>query len=372
VVPDAGPADTDVAVVLFTSGTTSAPKGVLLTHANLTSYVMHTVEFGGAGETEAALVATPPYHIAGFGTILSNVYLGRRMVHLPDFSPEAWLDLAAREAVTSAMVVPTMLARIVDALGDEPAALPHLKNLSYGGARMPRPVLERALAAFPHTSFVNAYGLTETSSTIAVLGPQEHRSAVESDDPAVRARLGSAGRLVPGVEAQIRDEDGNLAPPGTTGSLWVRGSQVTGSYLGEDSVLDAGGWFPTKDLARLDADGYLFLAGRADDTIIRGGENITPAEIEDVLARHPHVGAVAVVGLPDLEWGERTAAAVVRRPGAELGAEELRDWARARLRGSRTPDDVFFVAELPLTPTGKLIRRELIEQLTAGAGTGHA
>jgi acyl-CoA synthetase (AMP-forming)/AMP-acid ligase II len=361
---DAYPADDDVAVVLFTSGTTSAPKGVLLTHANLTSYVMQTVEFGGAAEAEAALVSTPPYHIAGLGTVLTNVYLGRRMVHLPNFTPEAWLEVVARERVTSAMVVPTMLARIVDHLGDAPAELPTLTSLAYGGARMPLPVLERALTAFPAAGFVNAYGLTETSSTIAVLGPDDHRTAWSSDAAAVRTRLASAGRLVPGIEAQIRDENGVVLPADQIGLLWVRGAQVTGNYLGHGSVLDSGGWFPTRDRAHFDQDGFLFISGRADDTIIRGGENIAPAEIEDVLVRHPEIQAVAVVGLPDLEWGERTAAAVVIRPEHRLTADGVRQWARTRLRGSRTPDDIYFVDELPLTTTGKVIRSALVEQLT--------
>jgi crotonobetainyl-CoA:carnitine CoA-transferase CaiB-like acyl-CoA transferase/acyl-CoA synthetase (AMP-forming)/AMP-acid ligase II len=359
--------DADTAVVLFTSGTTARPKGVLLRHQNLTTYVLQTVEFASAGEDEAALVSTPPYHIAGFGAILSNLYAGRRIVYLPSFSPGAWLDAVRSEGITSAMVVPTMLARIVDHLDGAPADVPTLRALAYGGARMPQPVLERALAAFPGVGFTNAYGLTETSSTIAVLSPEDHRAARQGD-AAARRRLASAGRIVPGVQAEVRASDGTAAGAGETGLLWVRGAQVSGEYLGS-SALDADGWFPTKDLGWFDADGYLFLGGRDDDTIIRGGENIAPAEIEDALLAHPAVREAAVVGVPDDEWGERIAAVVVAAPGAEVTAAGLRAWTRSRLRGSRTPDEVHFVDDLPHTATGKVIRREVIASLLA---TGEA
>ncbi|KAA9150221.1 AMP-binding protein [Amycolatopsis acidicola] len=347
--------DDEVAIVLFTSGTTAAPKGVLLRHHNLVSYLLQTVEFAAADPDDAALVSTPPYHIAGMSQLLSNLYTGRRMVYLPDFTPEGWLETVRRENVGTAMVVPTMLARIVEHLDGAKAEVPSLRSLAYGGARMPLPVLEKALELFPDTGFVNAYGLTETSSTIAVLGPEDHREAIA--DPALRARLGSVGRPVPGVEAQIRDEAGTVLPEGRAGLLFVRGAQVSGEYLEQGTSLDDDGWFPTRDQARLE-DGFLYLDGRADDTIIRGGENISPAEIEDVLLTHPAVREVAVVGLPDEEWGERTGAFVV--VGAEVAAQELRDFVRARLRGSRTPDEVHFVTELPRTPTGKLVRRTLI------------
>ncbi|MFD1815385.1 class I adenylate-forming enzyme family protein [Rhodococcus gannanensis] len=357
--------DDATAIVLFTSGTTSAPKGVLLRHQHLLSYLFNTVEFGSADEEHATLVSTPPYHVAGMGAVLSNVYAGRRMVHLPDFTPQNWLDLVREEGVTSAMVVPTMLARVVEHLDGAPADTPALGSLAYGGARMPQPVLERALSAFPTTGFVNAYGLTETSSTIAVLGPDDHREALS--DPALRGRLASVGRVVPGMEAEIRDEDDTtVLAPGETGLLWVRGAQVSGEYMGKGSALDAGGWFPTRDRARIE-DGYLYIGGRADDTIIRGGENIAPAEIEDVLVRHDDVRELAVVGVPDDEWGERICAVIVPVGTEHADAESIRTWCRERLRGSRTPDEVVFVDELPKTATGKLVRRDLVAQITEPA-----
>ncbi len=351
-----------VAVVLFTSGTTSAPKAVELSHQNLLSYITGTVEFDSAAPTDAALICVPPYHIAGIGAALSNLYAGRRMVYLRSFDAARWISLIGRESVTTATVVPTMLDRIVTELERTGATLPTLRNVAYGGSKVALPLVRKALDLLPEVGFVNAYGLTETSSTIAVLGPEDHRAARAATDPEVARRLGSVGRPVPGIEVQIRDERGRVLPPGETGELFVRGPQVSGRYTGIGSVLDAEGWFPTRDVATLDADGYLYIGGRCDDTIIRGGENIAPAEIEDVLVEHPAVREVAVIGVEDVQWGQIIVAVVVPEPGATPDPAELREFVRAALRGSRTPDRVVFRDSLPATPTGKVLRRTLVEE----------
>jgi acyl-CoA synthetase (AMP-forming)/AMP-acid ligase II len=358
-----------VGIVLFTSGTTSQPKAVELSHNNLTSYVTGTVEFESADPTDAALICVPPYHIAGVGATLSNLYAGRKMVYLPNFDPQEWVRLVNAEQVTTATLVPTMLDRVVTVLeaavpvGGAPLALPSLRNLAYGGSKVGLPLVRRALELLPDVGFVNAYGLTETSSTIAVLTPDDHRAAQSATVAGVIKRLGSVGQPVPGIELQVRDEDGKVLGPGETGELFVRGEQVSGRYTGIGSVLDENGWFPTKDIAMLDEDGYLFIGGRSDDTIIRGGENIAPAELEEVLIEHPHVHDVAVVGVEDPQWGHAIVAVVVPKPGVEPDPEELREHVRKSLRGSRTPDRVVFRDKLPTTPTGKVLRREIIETL---------
>ncbi|MGR3867758.1 class I adenylate-forming enzyme family protein [Streptomyces graminifolii] len=354
------------AVLIYTSGTTSAPKGVVLRHHNLVSYVLGTVEFAAADPAEAALMTVPPYHIAAVSNVLTNLYAGRRTLTLDQFTPEGWLALVREQRITHAMVVPTMLARIMDTDGLD-RSVPALRSLAYGGARMPVRVIETALRAWPAVDFVNAYGLTETSSTISVLGPDEHRAAVASDDPVVRARLGSAGLPVPGIEIEVRDVAGELLGAGETGQIWVRGEQVSGEYAGQGSAVDERGFFHTRDRGRLDADGYLHIEGRADDTIIRGAENIAPAEIEDVLLRHPDVLDAVVVGVPDEEWGQRIEAVVVARDGAEADAGALRAAVRGALRGSKTPDRITYWTELPRTVTGKLIRRDIVAALTAPA-----
>jgi acyl-CoA synthetase (AMP-forming)/AMP-acid ligase II len=352
----------DAAVVLFTSGTTSKPKAVELTHNNLTSYVTGTVEFDSADPADAALICVPPYHIAGVGAALSNLYAGRKMVYLRQFDANEWVRLVRDEGVTTATVVPTMLDRIVSVLETESVALPTLRNLAYGGSKVALPLVRKALGLLPDVGFVNAYGLTETSSTIAVLTPDDHREALAASDAAVTRRLGSVGQPVPSIEVQIRGEDGSVLGPGQTGELFVRGEQVSGRYTDIGSVLDADGWFPTKDVAMLDEGGYLFIGGRSDDTIIRGGENIAPAEIEDVLVEHPAVRDCVVVGPEDPEWGQIIVAVVVPAVGATPDADELREHVRAHLRGSRTPDRVVFRDELPTNATGKVLRRELVDE----------
>jgi acyl-CoA synthetase (AMP-forming)/AMP-acid ligase II len=352
----------DVAIVLYTSGTSGTPKAALLRHRHLTAYVIGTVEFAAAEPDQAALVTVPPYHIAGIANLLSNMYAGRRIVYLDSFDATNWLETIRREGVTQAMVVPTMLARVVHELDGAPAETPTLRTLSYGGARMPLPVLEQALELFPGTGFVNAYGLTETSSTIALLGPEDHAAAF-AGDPIAKVRLGSVGKVLPGIEVEVRDEDGNVLPVGEPGLVFLRGEQVSGEYEG-GSVIDADGWFPTKDRGWIDPDDYLFIEGRADDTIIRGGENIAPAEIEDVLRRHDAIIDAAVVGIPDDEWGQEIAAVVVLGAGKSATAFELHEYCKVHLRGSKTPRLIEFRDELPHTPTGKLLRREVLADLS--------
>jgi acyl-CoA synthetase (AMP-forming)/AMP-acid ligase II len=336
------------------------------------AYLLGTVEFGGADDNETTLVSMPPYHIAGMANMLSNLFAGRRLVYLRHFDPKLGLETVRAEGVSHAMAVPTMLSRIVDALGGEPAAVPTLRSLSHGGAKVAERVLVSALEALPDTGFVNAYGLTETASTVAVVGPEDHRAALSSDDPAVRRRLLSAGQVLPTIEIEIRDELEQTLRPGQPRMIYLRGEQVAGEYA-SGRVLDEHGWFCTKDRGWVDADGYLLVEGRSDDTIIRGGENIVPAEIEEVLLAHPAVVEACVVGVPDDEWGRRIAAAVVLREGSTVEADELGDRVRHELRGSRTPDTIVFRTSLPHTETGKMLRRvvlaELADAKSAGVGS---
>ena len=349
-----------IAVQLFTSGTTAAPKAAILRHSNLLGYILGTVEFASADENDAVLVVVPPYHIAGISALLSSCYANRRIVMLPAFEPEAWLKLAAAEKVTNAFVVPTMMARIIDKMEQGVTAdLSSLRAIAYGGGKMPLEIIQKALALFPDAGFTNSYGLTETSSTIALLGPEDHREALASDDPKVRARLTSLGKPLPTIELEIRDEDGKVLPPGEAGEIYVRGEQVSGEYK-EKSALDAEGWFPTRDAGYMDEDGYLFLSGRADDVIVRGGENMSPGEIEDVLLTHPAIADAAAVAVPSVEWGEAVGIAVVVREGHDQPSEdELKALIKGRLRSSRVPEKIAFVPELPYNEMGKLLRREV-------------
>jgi acyl-CoA synthetase (AMP-forming)/AMP-acid ligase II len=359
--------DDDVAVVLFTSGTTSEPKSALLRHRHLMAYLLGSVEFGSADESEAVLVSVPPYHVAGIANMLSNLFSGRRLVYLASFSAHEWLSRVAEEKVTHAMVVPTMLARIVERLGGEVMTSSTLRTLSYGGAKVSERVIRQALEAFPNTGFVNAYGLTETASTIAVLGPDDHREAVSSDDPKIQRRLSSVGQVLPMIEIEIRDEHEQVVAAGESGLIYLRGDQVSGEYAGV-SLLDGDGWFCTRDQGSIDVDGYLYIEGRVDDTIIRGGENIAPAEIESVLLAQPGVAEACVVGLPDDEWGQRIVAVVVCNEGDVIDPKALQDSVRGVLRGSKTPEEIIIRDSLPHTETGKMLRRVVLSELVARQG----
>ena len=354
----------ETGVLLFTSGTTGAPKAAVLRHKHLVSYIIGSVEFMGADENDAALVCVPPYHIAGIAAVMSSVYSGRRVVQLPNFTAERWIEIARGENITTAFVVPTMLSRIVEALESEDsgAGLPNLQSLSYGGGKMPLSVIEKAMQYFPNTDFTNAYGLTETSSTITVLGPDEHRAAAAAEDETARRRLVSVGVALPGIEIEIRDDEGKNVAAGDRGEIYVRGEQVSGEYEGRGSVVDADGWFPTRDAGFLDEDGYLFLDGRADDVIVRGGENMSPGEIEDVLLEHEAVGDAAIVGVPSEEWGEAVVGAIVAK--SDVSVETLQDWVKQHLRSSRVPERLEFWDELPYNETGKLLRRVVKERLS--------
>ena len=352
-----------VAVQLFTSGTTGTPKAATLRHEHLVSYILGTVEFMGAAEEDATLVSVPPYHIAAISAVMSNLYACRQIVLLPAFDPGEWLRLCIEHAVSSAFVVPTMLTRIIEELDQsviDPRALTSLQSIAYGGGKMPVPVIERALRLFPHVNFTNAYGLTETSSTITLLDPDDHRAAIDHDDAAVHARLGSVGKSLPSVEIEIRDDQGKPVGPWEAGEIYVRGPQVSGEYEGR-SVLDAHGWFPTRDAGYLDDHRYLYLSGRVDDVIVRGGENISPGEIEDLLHRHPAVADAAAVGMPSEEWGEVVALALVEASGQQVSEDEIRAYIREHLRSSRVPEVIHHTSELPYNETGKLLRRVVRE-----------
>jgi long-chain acyl-CoA synthetase len=363
-----------VAIQLFTSGTLGKPKAALLRHQNALSYVLSAVEFGSAEEVEATLIAVPPYHVAGIAAVLSSTYAGRRMVLLPSFEAAQWLRLCRAERITHAFLVPTMLARIVDHLESQGGAsqLPALRAIAYGGGRMPLSVIERAMRLLPAVDFTNAYGLTETSSTICLLGPADHRAAFASEHPTVRRRLGSVGKPLPGIELQIRDASGKMLGPEGPGVIFVRGGQVAGEYRDSGSVLDVDGWFCTRDRGWVDRDGYVYLDGRADDVIVRGGENISPGEIEAVLLGHPAVSDAAAVAVPSEEWGEAVGAAVVLKRGTAVSAVELQQWVRARLRSSRVPERILFKEQLPYNEMGKVLRRAVRAEFQTGTAVSAA
>jgi acyl-CoA synthetase (AMP-forming)/AMP-acid ligase II len=360
--------DDDVTILMYTSGTTSLPKGVMLRHNDFTAYVVGTTDMADGTPRGTALLSAPLYHIAGATNIMTSLWTGRRLVVLPQFEPTTWLDTVQREAVTHAFLVPTMLKQLVDHPDFARFDLSSLRNLSYGGAAMPFPVIRRAIEMFPTTTgFVNAFGQTETTSTLTILGPEDHRlDGTPAEVERNLKRLVSIGRPLPDVQVRIVDDDGNELPANSVGELWVLTPRTMKGYAGKDGDVHSPaleGWLPTRDMGWVDADGYIFLAGRKDDMIIRGGENISPAEVEAVLYSHSGVEEAAVVGLPDVEWGQRVAAVVVPRPGVTLYAAELTEFCRQRLASFKKPEVFHFVDALPKNQMGKVLKKDLREQL---------
>ena len=354
--------DEDTSILMFTSGTTSLPKGVMLRYGDFSAYVTANVELADGTPRGAALLCAPLYHIAGATNMMTTLWTGRKLVLQPQFEPQGWLDLVERERISHAFVVPTMMKQLLDQPDLQARDLSSLEVLSYGGAQMPFPVIRRAIETFPkNVGFVNAFGQTETTSTLTVLGPEDHRLEGTAAEIEVRTkRLKSIGRPLPDVEVRIVDEDGKALPAGQVGEIHVRTPRAMKGYAGaKDSPFTADGWLPTRDLGWMDEDGYLYVAGRKDDMIIRGGENIAPAEIEAVLVSHPAVEEAAVVGVPDDEWGQRVAAFVALRPGATATEDELGEFCRQRLASFKKPEVFRFVPELPKNPMGKILRREL-------------
>jgi acyl-CoA synthetase (AMP-forming)/AMP-acid ligase II len=360
--------DDDTSILMYTSGTTSLPKGVMLRYADFSAYVTANVELADGTPRGAALLSAPLYHIAGATNMMTTLWTGRRLVLMPQFEPRQWLDLVEREHISHAFVVPTMLKHLLDQPDLATRDLASLEVLSYGGAPMPFPVIRRAIEVFPPTTgFVNAFGQTETTSTLTVLGPEDHRLGATPEEIERRTRrLHSIGRPLPDVEVRIVDDDGRDLGVGEVGEIHVRTPRVMKGYAGQtESPLTADGWLPTRDMGWIDEDGYVFIAGRKDDMIIRGGENIAPAEVETVLMSHPAVDEAAVLGVPDVEWGQRVAAFVVLRPGVSVSDDDLVAFCRERLASFKKPEIVHVVRELPKNPMGKVLRRDLRTLLEA-------
>jgi acyl-CoA synthetase (AMP-forming)/AMP-acid ligase II len=367
--------DDDLAVLMFTSGSTAMSKAVMLAHADLVNYVCESVDCADGSDRGAALISAPLHHIAGLTATLSAIFAGRRIVLLPQFEADSWLEAAERERVTHAFLVPTMLKRVLDCKRFAKVDLSHVEVLSYGAAPMPLSVIRRAIESFPSgVQFINAFGQTETTSTVTMLGPDDHRLDGSPDEVERKLRrLGSIGRALPDVEVRIVDDDGQPVAPGEIGELSLRTPRTMRGYYGQHEATAStiqDGWLLTRDLAWIDEDGYIFLTGRKADLIIRGGENIAPQEVELVLEAHPSVDEVAVIGVPDDEWGERVCAVVVARTDCDVEKNDLIEWCHERLASFKKPEIVIFVDSLPRNPLGKLMRLELRAQLHAQISNG--
>jgi acyl-CoA synthetase (AMP-forming)/AMP-acid ligase II len=364
--------DEDTTMLLFTAGTTGTPKGVMLTHQSFSSYLLSNVTPPDPDMEERNMLSVPLYHIAGTQAVMAAIYGGRTLVVMRQFEPVEWMELVQRERADRAMMVPTMIKQLMDHPRFHDYDLSSLEVITYGAAPMPMEVIRRAIQEFPGARFINAFGQTESASTITMLPPEDH--VLEGDPEEVERklkRLSSIGKPLDDVEVSIVDEDGDQVPTGEVGEIVASGPRIMKGYWkqeGDTQNTIRHGLLYTGDLGYQDEDGYIFLAGRAKDFIKRGGEMVSPEEVEQVLMSHPGVDDAAIIGIPDLEWGERVRAVVVRRGGEAVEEEELIEHCHQHLASFKRPESVVFVDELPRNPLGKVLKRVLREEYSQPIG----
>ncbi|GAB4012883.1 long-chain-fatty-acid--CoA ligase [Nocardioides ultimimeridianus] len=361
--PETGESATDphdTCLVMYSSGTTGRPKGVMLTHDNMVSHTRNGHHGWAFDPGDKSMVAMPLFHVGGSSYVLFGINDGvpSIMTREPDAASLAGAIMAGANRT---FLVPAVLAQVLGAGGDAVALFGALKSYTYGAAPMPPPLLRAAMQAWPGTDFIQVYGLTEVSGVATELLAEDHRTAVAGDRP---ERLLSAGRPLPECELRIVDPATlRDLPTGESGEVWLRTPQLMKGYLGKPEataeVITDDGWFRSGDIGHLDADGYLYVSDRLKDMIITGGENVYSPEVERVLAEHPAVAEVAVIGVPDPKWGESVKAVVALRPGTEASETELVEFCRERLAHFKCPKTVDIVAALPRNPTGKILKKDL-------------
>ncbi|MCZ6707274.1 MAG: AMP-binding protein, partial [Chloroflexi bacterium] len=311
---------------------------------------------------DKTLLSVPLFHIAGATAMISSIWGGRTLVILPQFTPEGWMEAVDGVGVTHSMVVPTMLKRVMEHDDFANFTGATLKLVTYGAAPMPYEVVREAIDRFD-CDLMNAYGQTESTSSITFLGPDDHRLEGTAEEVEMKERrLRSVGKVMDDVDVSIQAPDGKVLAAGDEGEICVMSARtMKGYYKQEEATSEAiqGGWLHTGDVGYLDGDGYLFITGRTKDLIIRGGENIAPGEVEQVVEEHPAVVEVAVIGVADAEWGETVKAVVVLREGQALTLEELRDYCRERMASYKAPQYLAIVDELPRNHMGKLLKNDI-------------
>jgi long-chain acyl-CoA synthetase len=343
--------DQDDGVILYTSGTTGTPKGARLTHGALRSATRIAVDLVDPSPDSVTFGALPLFHVFGLTCGLNtSVAAGGCLTLLPRFEAAKALEILERDKVTVFLGVPTMYAALLHEEGSESADVSSLELCVSGGAAMPVEVL-RAFEQRFDCKVLEGYGLSETTAIATFNRPDRER------------KPGSIGIPVEGVDVKLVDENEQEVAQGEVGEVWIRGPVVMRGYWNRpdatEEALTDGGWLKTGDLARVDEDGYYFIVDRKKELIIRGGFNVYPREIEEVIYEHPAVREAAVVGVPDERLGEEIAAAVVPKDGQQLDPAELRDYVKDRVAAYKYPRQVWLLDELPKGPTGKILKREI-------------
>ena len=364
-VPDAVRRGDDLAGIFYTGGTTGFPKGVMLSHTNICSSALALSADGLICSGGTYLHAAPMFHLADIGAGVAHWVVGNTHSIVPMFKPDLVLDAIQRDRVTFTLLVPTMIQMMVDHPSmNQPRDLSSLKTLAYGAAPISEAVVERALAALPGVGFMQAYGMTELSPLATVNPPWTH-----TPEGRKQGKMRAAGRAGSCVELRIVDVEGTEVPRGTVGEVVVRGPNVMQGYWDKPEQTAAAlrnGWMHTGDAAWMDDDGFVYIADRLKDMIITGGENVYSAEVENAVTQHPAVAACAVIAIPSEEWGESVHATVVRKPGRDVGADELIAHCKSLIAGYKCPRSVDFVEALPLSGAGKVLKTKLREPFWQG------
>ncbi len=349
------PEEDDPVVLMYTGGTTGLPKGVLSTQRAHVLNMYHGAMSLPTFDAGAYLIQTPMFHAASMAGLLMPQVIGGSIVSIPLFDPAGVLGLIEQHSVTQTLMVPTMIGMTLGAEGYSPERLASLELLIYGASPMPAAILEQLLADLPDVQLVQGYGMTESASTLTILGPEDHVVG--------GPKLRSVGKPVMGAVVTIQDPDGNVLPRGEVGEVCARGGNFMTEYWNKPEAtaeVFEGGWYHTGDAGYLDDDGYLFLVDRVKDMIVTGGENVYSAEVENAISSHPAVMQVAVIGIPDDTWGEAVHAIVVLNEGHTATADELIAHARESIAGYKVPKSVDFRDEpLPLSGAMKVLKREL-------------
>tara|TARA_B100002051_G_scaffold276847_1_gene330443 strand:+ start:59745 stop:61334 length:1590 start_codon:yes stop_codon:yes gene_type:complete len=361
---------------LYTSGTTSRPKGVPMSHANVMALLEQLrLEVPSFGFGSVNLVCAPFFHIAGIGILSLGILGGATNVIVPRFEPGAVIDAIQTHRISHGLMVPAMQQAVINHPDAEKADFSSLKHLVYGASPISRPLLEAAHARF-QCDYTQAYGLTETTGVATILSVQDHLDILGKESASTIAqgkspksdKSSSAGKAAAGIEIQIRSE-GKICEAGQTGEVFIRGATVVDSYWNrpdENRESFDNGWFASGDIGYLDDEGYLFLMDRKNDLIISKGEKIYPIEVERFLAEHPDINDVSVVGIPDDEYGEAVCAFIVAN--RKFDVQELRVWQPDGLAQYKRPRRLEHIDVLPRNPSGKVLRRQLREPFWAGEG----
>jgi long-chain acyl-CoA synthetase len=363
---DSGP--DDIAFQLYSSGTTGRPKGVMLSNTNFFSLLPLAKDIWELDADSINLTAMPLFHIGGGGWAAAGMYEGCTSVIFRELDPVALIKLIEKERITHAFLVPAVLQFMLMVPGVEQADYSSLKVLVYGASPISEEVLAACVEMFKPCKFWQAYGLTETTGAIVNLPPEDHDPTGPN-----RHRLRSCGLPGPGVEIKIVDDEDATVEAGEVGEIWIRSPQVMVGYwrMPEETakVITEDGWFKTGDAGYLDDDGYLFIHDRVKDMIVSGGENVYPAEVENVLMKHDAIADVAVIGVPHEKWGETAKAIVVAAPGAvadDATAADIMAFAKTQLATFKCPTSVDWVDALPRNPTGKVLKKDLREPYWVG------